>query len=103
MPTVGDGAVVEAEVEGDSDAGFMEQRSRMGVWNAIVELRTSRRKKRYCRISGWAWRRAALVCVFGSCGILFAGEVEVEVEDGVVGALDCWDGRESFSMRAQVR
>jgi hypothetical protein len=42
------------EAEGDSEVGFIEQRRRMGMWNAIVELRTRSRKKRYCSISGWA-------------------------------------------------
>ena len=74
--------------------GLREQRSRMGMWKARVELRTRSRKKRYCRMRGCACRRAALV---SSCDGALDGvvvEVKVEVEGG---------GSESFSMRAQVR
>lgn len=63
------------------DRGACEHRRRMGRWKARVERVTRERKKRYCRIRGWAWRRVAFV-----------------------GGLDVWGVRRgSFSMRAHVR
>ena len=73
-------------------AGFREVRRRMGRWKASVLRETRRRKKRYWRIRGWAWRIWAFVC--GGVG-----------EGFVVGGVWCGEegGRGSFSMRAQVR
>ena len=44
-----------------SEDGLKEVRRRMGRWKARVLRITRRRKKRYCRIRGCAWRIAALV------------------------------------------
>jgi len=77
--------------------GFKEQRRRMGRWKARVEVVTSRRKKRYWRISGWVWRRTLFeggwLETFRVVEVFWARE-----ECGVSTA-----GRLSFSMRAQVR
>ena len=41
--------------------GLRLVRRRIGRWKARVLRVTSRRKKRYCRIKGWAWRIVAFV------------------------------------------
>ena len=43
------------------DVGGSEVRRRTGRWKARVLSVTSRRKNRYCSISGWACRIAAFV------------------------------------------
>ena len=48
---------------------------RMGRWKARVLRETRSRKKRYCRMRGWAWRICALVGVVGGGGGWGGGEL----------------------------
>jgi hypothetical protein len=78
--------------------GLTEQRSRTVRWKAMVELLTRKRKKRYCRMRGCAWRIAAFVTASPDAEFEVFGVVEVEKLCEARGR-----GRLSFSMRAQVR